>query len=161
MLVLQHIPSFPPTPKAMFRVINKLDYAFTSLILEHDLDSGTTLPGLGLGRSVNPTEKVRIKSLAEATRVVVVRAMNSSEFEEEDSDTQDREDQKSDTNADHDMLSEVEDLGGENDMEIARVYNRTLVELGDSIGGPEIENLSEQDWNTSSIAIGNTGPLKI
>lgn len=134
MLVLQHIPSFPPAPRAMFRVIRKLDYAFASLIMGQDLDTGATLPGLAMGRSVSPTEKVRIKSLAEATRIVVVKAMNSSEFEDEDGDAQDREAGETDPDGDHDMLSEVDDPGEENDMEVARVYNRTLVELGDTIG---------------------------
>lgn len=79
LLVRAMLPSFPPHPKSLFRLLQKLDLAFASLIQGRDLDSGETLPGFEGGRGVNPTEKVRIKSLVERTRVAVVEVMNRRE----------------------------------------------------------------------------------
>lgn len=134
-LVLQHIPSFPPAPKSMFMIINKLDYAFASLIQGHDLDTGEPLPGLGTARSVNATERVRIKSLIERTRVVVVQIMNATEFDVDDGDVDNQVMQDDDGEG---MSLDLDHMDNDDEMEIARVYDRTLVELGDTIDGPNI-----------------------
>lgn len=133
-LILNFIPAFPAAPRSMFRVISKLDYAFSSLLQGQDLDSGDTLPGFVPGRGLSSTEKVRIKSLVERTRITVVQAMNTKDFEVTDGDDEDMEV----TEMENDMPYDVDDVGGEDDMEIARIYDKTLLELGDTIGGPEI-----------------------
>ena len=119
----------------MFQLINKLDHAFASLVLGHDIETGDSLPGLGHSLAVSATERVRIKGICERTRVVVVQAMKSSEFEDEDGDAEDGSTSASEKAGN---LSDVEELPGSIDMEIARIYDRTLVELGDTVGGPAI-----------------------
>lgn len=114
--------------------------AFASLVTGKDLDTGETLPGFGtdadtfgrLGGGVTGTEKVRIKSLVERTRVVVVEVMNAGEFEVEDGDeADDSDDPMAEARGDDVDFSDF-------NMDVARVYDRTLVELGDSLGGPQI-----------------------
>lgn len=132
LLVVSYIPSFPAAPRTMFRVLGKLDYAFASLIQGRDLDSGELLPGCERGSGVSGTAKVRIKSIVERTRVVVVEAMSTGDFEQEEPE----EDEESEAEMDQDM--EDVDAAADFEMETARVYDRTLVELGDTLGGPSI-----------------------
>lgn len=111
----------------MFRLLDKLDVAFASLVQGKDAETGETLPGCEGRRGVSGTEKVRIKSLIERTRVVVVEVMTEGEYETEEGNGQDRNEEMMDMDAETDFA-----------MEIARIYDRTLVELGDTLGGPSI-----------------------
>lgn len=118
----------------MFRVLGKLDYAFASLIQGKDIDSGAHLPGCDRGSGISGTAKVRMKSIIERTRVIVVEAMAGGEWEHERS----QEDTDAETDIDDsegiDMDEELQDF----DLDVARVYDRTIVELGDTLGGPAI-----------------------
>lgn len=137
------IPAFPAAPRPLFRLLGKLDHAFASLIQQRDIDTGDPLPGFSMRRGVSDTEKVRIKSLVERTRICVVDVMSRGEFEEDDSPIQE-EPVQSDIEGDL-ILEEPADLDVDDDPEdnnwdmmVARVYDRTLVELGDTMEGPEI-----------------------
>ena len=127
--VLTFMPSFVPAPTSMLRLLNKLDTAFASLLQGKDLDTGETLPGFESGRRVNVTEKVRMKATVERTRVAVVELMNRDEFEPEDEDE--------DSSTGNDDPFDTEDSTDVN-MDVARVYDRTLVELGDTLVGHTI-----------------------
>ena len=122
LLLVSFIPTFsPPSPRSMFRILKKMDMAFASLIQGHDAETGEPLPGFETRRRiVSSTEKVRIKSLIEKTRIVVSEKMGESGVDEDDGDEQEV------------VSFEMED---EYDMDVARVYDRTLVELGDELGG--------------------------
>lgn len=125
------LESFPPNPSRLFRLLTKLDTAFASLIQGKEVDTGEDLPGFDSGKSVSPTEKVRIKSLVERTRVVVVQVMNKGEFEIHESG--DGTEEQSDDNERFDV-DDYRDV----DMDVASVYNRTIVELGDTLTGSAI-----------------------
>jgi len=128
------ITSFPAAPRQMFRLLGKMDHAFASLLQGQDIETGERLPGFDFGRKVSTTEKVRIKSLIERTRVSVANAMSKGEFEE------DLETRTPPEEGDL-ILDEVEDdhAGDENyDMQTAKVYDRTLVEIGTIMDGPAI-----------------------
>ncbi|PNS21606.1 hypothetical protein CAC42_965 [Sphaceloma murrayae] len=131
------IPSFPASPRHLFRLIGKLDHAFASLLQARDIDTGEPLPGFSTGRKVSTTEKVRMKSLIERTRISVTNLMASGEAEE-DMETDD----ELSGELEGDLVLDDPDMptGGadEWDMEVAKVYDRTLVEIGDSLDGPEI-----------------------
>lgn len=139
------IPAFPPAPRPLFRLLGKLDYVFASMIQQRDLDTGDPLPGFSKRRGVSDTEKVRIKSLVERTRICVVDVMSRGEFEEDDMPTPTQEESaQSDIEGDL-ILDEPADLDVDDDAEddnwdmmVARVYDKTLVELGDTMEGPEI-----------------------
>ncbi|KAK5018874.1 hypothetical protein LTR39_000734, partial [Cryomyces antarcticus] len=134
------IPGFPPSPRAMFGILSKLDHAFASLLQGRDVDTGEPLPGFDRGRHVSDTEKVRIKSLVERTRVCVVEVMKEGEFDPADAEEPlDSADESMDDSEAYDGLAEV----GSWDMEIAKVYDRTIVELGDTLGGESIGIVTE------------------
>lgn len=137
------IPAFPAAPHAMFRLLGKLDHAFASLLQGRDIESGDQLPGFSMSRGINGTEKVRIKSLVERSRVCVVDVMSKGDFEEME-ESGDETPPQSDIEGDL-ILDEPEtinvddDAEDENwDMQVAKVYDRTIVELGSTMEGPEI-----------------------
>lgn len=145
------IPAFPLAPRPLFRLLGKLDHAFASLIVGRDVATDETLPGFNTGRGVSGTEKVRIKSLVERTRLCVVEVVNKGEFDE---DEDDREPSPEDADADGDLILDndepedinVDDVEDDDDwhMQISRVYDKTMVELGDSMeGGPPIGIITE------------------
>jgi hypothetical protein len=148
------IQAMPPShPKSLFHMLDKLDHAFTSLLQGRDSETGRDLPGLGDGKAVSGTEKVRIRSLVERTRVSVVEAFKRGEFEhndvEIDGDTDgDTNMNLDDSNDDDDLVIEgaddfVDEEEATIDMQIARVYDRTIVELGDSLETPSIGIITE------------------
>jgi hypothetical protein len=132
LLAVNYIPGFPASPKTMFRLLDKLDSAFASLIQGKDVETGEPLPGINGRKGMTGTEKVRIKSLVERTRVTVVEVMNKGEYEEE-------VDEESETEADDDDMGDYDyDAGTDFAMEVAKVYDKTLVELGDTLEGEAI-----------------------
>jgi hypothetical protein len=148
------VTAMPPTPRSLFRLLGKLDRAFASLLQGRDVETGEELPGFGGRRGVSGTEKVRVRSLVERTRVGVLEAFRRGEFEDDDGDEAEQED--GGEAGDEEML-EGElvlegDGGGEEedeeeeeswDMQLAKVYDRTIVELGDSLEEPTLGVITE------------------
>lgn len=139
------IPAFPASPRQLFRLLAKLDHAFASLLHGRDVETDEPLPGFRAGRGVSGTEKVRIKSLVERTRVCVVEVMSMGGYDEDDEYDADMTlDATSDEDLDGDLVLDVEDDAAhvrdlqDWDMRIAKVFDKTLVELGDSMEGPAI-----------------------
>lgn len=118
----------------MFRLLAKLDLAFASLILGRDLDSGAPLPMSSSGRGVSTTEKVRIKGIIQSTRIAVVALMATDQRQEPEAETL----VESSENLDDDMNLDEAPMVGQYDMDIAKVYDQTLIELGHTLGGPSI-----------------------
>lgn len=140
-LVNSYLPEYPFSPRSTFRLIKKLDAIFASLLTGEDVDTGAPISGFENRRNVvSMTEKVRIKSLAEACRIAVVEARDREDSrvtEEEEADGMDV-DGTGDENENED-----EDVYGTDDyvdapdrweMEGARVYERTIQLLGDELG---------------------------
>jgi hypothetical protein len=145
LLVNQYLPSFEPSPKATFKLLEKLDIVFASLLQGRHIETGEPLPGFEGGRAISGTEKVRIKSLVDQTRLCVVNVMshsNGTEMGDDDNDD-DEEEEELETEDDLDEMDE-DDFDDDNhiidqrEMAIARVYDRTVVELGDVLGGTPI-----------------------
>ncbi|KAI9682170.1 MAG: hypothetical protein M1817_000224 [Caeruleum heppii] len=132
LLVASYLPAFTPSPRVTFQLLNKLDLAFASLLQGKDADSGEVLPGFEMSRGLSTTDKVRIKSLIERTRLVVVEVMTNETEPDSEEETEDDDDHDDDTMDDFDRPDEG---GGRWETEIVRVYDRTLVELGESLGG--------------------------
>jgi len=151
LLVNTMIPAFPLAPRQLFRLLGKLDHAFASLIVGRDVATDEILPGFNTGRGVSGTEKVRIKSLVERTRVCVVEVLNRGEFDEDDQDIP--EPLAEDTDMDGDLILDddgpedinVDDIEDDDDwhMQTSRVYDKTMVELGDSMDGLPIGIVTE------------------
>ncbi|CEL06752.1 hypothetical protein ASPCAL09924 [Aspergillus calidoustus] len=129
-LVNTYLPDYPFVAKPTFRLLRKLDSFFASLILGEDSESGQPLSGFeGRNNIVSMTEKVRVKSIAETARVIVVEA-----GEGRDPEVDDEMNGESDED---DMDIEGFGLGeapSKWEMETARVYEKTIQLLGDELG---------------------------
>ncbi|EME46069.1 hypothetical protein DOTSEDRAFT_127043 [Dothistroma septosporum NZE10] len=142
------VQGMPPSPGGLFKLLNKMDHAFASLLQGRDVDTGERLPGFINGRAVSGTEQVRIRSIVERTRRNVVEAFKKGEFEEERVEEID-DDDRMDTDTDGELVLEGNDLDEPEedddtfDMSIGRVYDRTMVELGDSLEEPSLGIITE------------------
>ena len=147
------IASMPANPKQMFRVLGKLDHGFASLLQARDIDTGERLPGFEKRRGVSGTEKVRIRSVVERTRRCVMESLKSGELDEmHDTDTEaddDKMDVETESGLDGELILEgdgpyqTEEEEESWEMQIARVYDRTMMELGESLAEPDIGIITE------------------
>lgn len=145
------IPAFPLAPRHLFRLLGKLDHAFASLLQGKDVETNEPLPGFSTGRGVSGTEKVRIKSLIVRTRVCVTDVVSRGEFDEDDDNEEDQVDSPEDTDMEGDLVLDDEpeeldvDEADDDDwnMQVARVYDKTMVELGDTMDGSAIGIVTE------------------
>ena len=148
-LVNSSLTSYPFTPRSTFRLLRKLDSVFASLLTGEDADSGAPLAGFETRRNiVSMTEKVRIKSIAEACRMVVMEARERSDDDDDDASDEEGESEDSEeemidvfgnanTNVNPDVTVNAVDEYHETgrwEMEAARVYERTIQLLGDEFG---------------------------
>ncbi|KAF3049557.1 hypothetical protein E8E11_004784 [Didymella keratinophila] len=165
-LAVEFLPQFHNTTRstqATFRLLSKLDYAFSSLLTGHDSSSGETLPGFEAGRSVATTDKVRLKGIVDHTRLTVVRAMSGEsdvgeDEEVDDDDTMDTDTESKQNAANSRDRETVVFEGFENNDEeededweeqnIGSIYERTIGELGDVLGGPPIGIITD-DWGVN------------
>ncbi|KAF2677013.1 hypothetical protein K458DRAFT_424207, partial [Lentithecium fluviatile CBS 122367] len=156
-IVIDSLPLFKPAPKATLRLLDKLDFAFSSLLQTRDPDTDLPLPGFETGRTVSTTDKVRLKGIVEHTRLVVVKKLGGREGET------DGEGEEVDAEVDEDVNMDGEEVGedggmvsfegfegnntdgmdGEGDVggeerRVAKVYEKTLGELGELLGGEPI-----------------------
>ena len=136
------LPSFPFLPRPTFQLLHKLDLVFYSLLQGTNAETGEILPGFEGGRGkLSTTEKVRIRGLVERTRVAVVEVAAKGESVADagsvaQTDTEDGGFTTNDNNEDEDDAmdgTQVEGNHGRWEMEVARVYERTIVELGMSL----------------------------
>ncbi|KAK2787462.1 hypothetical protein FQN52_007180 [Onygenales sp. PD_12] len=149
-LVSTYLPDFPFAARATFGLIRKLDVIFASLLVGEDLETGEPLAGFSNGNNggnggggggvVSMTEKVRIKSIAESARVVIVSVQGRGEGDDEDEEDED-EDEDDDEGGDGYGNGYGGGGGGEFGEELGRwetesgrVYERTIQLLGDELG---------------------------
>ena len=146
-LIEQYLPSFGAVPRPTFKLLERLDLALASLLQGRHIETGEPLPGFETGRRVTGTEKVRMKSIVERTRGIVADVMSKGGG---DDDEGSRVEDVTDTETGDEM--DVDDLGEDDEdeqhlsgieMNIARVYDRTIVELGDTIGAAPIGIISD------------------
>ncbi|KAK3375719.1 hypothetical protein B0T24DRAFT_525392 [Lasiosphaeria ovina] len=147
------VAAFSASPKATFSLLRKLDHCFASLLSGEDFDTKETLPGFenGLRAGMSRTDMVRCRSLVQQTRVLVVHAMSQGPGDEDEDNYEDGREtdhspgaeetdsgpdgpgRPSDSNAwdnDDNDDDDVERL----EMDVARVYEKTLVKLGETLG---------------------------
>lgn len=134
--VTTYLTAFPPAPVPTFRLLKKLDHAFASLLRGEDIVSGETLPGFENGRKagMSKTDMVRCKSLVEATRVQVVEVMSKEPdvIREVGDDETGTETDASAMSVDAASAWDDEDEG--HNMDVARVYEATILQLGELLG---------------------------
>lgn len=108
MIVVTAVHGMPPSPKRLFGLLGKLDRAFAGLLQGRDVETGEALPGFEGRRGVSGTEKVRIRSLVERTRVSAVEAFKRAEFEFDEAEDEDGDGM--DTADDGELVVEGEDF---------------------------------------------------
>ncbi|KAH8687683.1 hypothetical protein BGZ60DRAFT_13706 [Tricladium varicosporioides] len=121
--VTTYLSAFPPSP-ATFQLLRKLDHAFSSLLKGEDSVTGEILPGFEGGRKagMSKTDMVRCKSLVESTRVLIVDVMSK--------DPGPGNGYPDESGAETDSMSmSADDENEGHEMEVAKVYERTIVEL--------------------------------
>ena len=155
-LVNSSLPDYPFSPRSTFRLLRKLDSVFASLLLGEDAESGAPLPGFETRRNVvSMTEKVRIKSIAETCRMVVMEVRGRDEEEEDEEEEEEGDGGSASDEDDEEMVDVLGDGAGSGsgrsangngnemdyretpgrwEMEAARVYERTIQLLGDELG---------------------------
>jgi hypothetical protein len=161
-LTTEFLPLFPASERstqATFRLLWKLDEAFSSLLTGHDTATGESLPGFDNKRSISTTDKVRLKGIVDRTRITVVRVLSGESVADEGSVTADESDvgDVADTDTDGERPGpqdtvKFEGFDDDDDDEeeweernIGSVYEKTIGELGDVLGGPPIGIITE-DW---------------
>jgi hypothetical protein len=132
-----YLPSFPAAPKATFALLRKLDHAFASLLIGEDNVTGEILPGFegGRRRGMSMTDMVRCKSLVESTRVLIVQVMSGEVEEEEDEVDGSQSGVETETDVDMDAESAWDEDEEGHNMDVARVYEGTIVQLGKLLDG--------------------------
>lgn len=148
--ITQYVRSFPPSSRASFDLLRKLDHCFSSLLCGRDLESQEGLPGFenGLRSGMTTTDMVRCRSLVEQTRVLMVEVLSSQVEEEEEEEGEDEFTDTEFTETEDENVRgtqsqafgwEDDDEGDEVHLDAARIYENTIVQLGnrlgDSLGG--------------------------
>ncbi|KAJ4366301.1 hypothetical protein N0V83_007937 [Neocucurbitaria cava] len=170
-LAVEYLPMFPTSTRSAqvtFSLISKLDYAFSSLLTGHDTASGEPLPGFESGRKVSTTDKVRLKGIVDRTRLTVVRVMSGASEVGDEGDVGGPMDTESDGEGEaggrnrtvtfegfEDNLEDEEDEDWE-ERNVASVYEKTIGELGDVLGGPPIGIITD-DWGINGTAQQRSG----
>ncbi|OLN81151.1 hypothetical protein CCHL11_09548 [Colletotrichum chlorophyti] len=137
----QWIVAFPPAPKATFSVLTKLDHCFASLLTGRDIETKDDLPGFenGMRAGMTTTDMVRCRSSVEQTRLVIVEVLGQEPDDDDDDEGGDGENNKTGTDTENDDAIDSpwdnnDDEDNELYMDVARVYEHTIVQLGERLG---------------------------
>ncbi len=127
--------SFAPSPIATFTVLRKLDHCFASLLSGQDIDTSEPLPGFenGMRAGMSRTDMVRCRSVVEQTRLVVVDIMTRGEPDDE-AEYQDVTESESAAEQSVRGTGWIDNDDDEVHMDVARVYENTIVKLGEALG---------------------------
>ncbi|KAI5458876.1 hypothetical protein BGZ63DRAFT_361369 [Mariannaea sp. PMI_226] len=130
----QYVRSFPPSPKASFALLRKLDHCFASLLRGQDLVSDETLPGFenGLRGGMTTTDMVRCRSLVEQSRILMVEVMSSGDVDDEDTITEIETDVEDTESSTWNGLPDEEEEKVH--LDAARVYENTILHLNERLG---------------------------
>lgn len=134
--VCSYLEAFPFSV-SFFPLAGKIDQGFALLLQAANHDH----PGGSPPYHVSMTDKVRIKSLVEETRVAAVNAASASgyaastaDISEIDSDEEDDDDDEANIDSDDIAVREDEQLSASTiPLKLSRVYKQTLEILGDSL----------------------------
>ncbi|KAH3966608.1 hypothetical protein HBI25_129350 [Parastagonospora nodorum] len=165
-LTIEFLPLFPNSARstsATFRLLSKLDEAFTALLTGHDSATGEVLPGFNNGRIISTTDKVRLKGVVERTRLTVARELSRQSVAGEESDAGESMDTDTEVETtrpegmvrfegfgDYDEDDDDDDDDDWEERNIGTVYEKTIGELGDVLGGPPIGIITD-DWSPSGM----------
>ncbi|RYP70737.1 hypothetical protein DL771_005232 [Monosporascus sp. 5C6A] len=122
-----YLASFPPAPRPTFALLQKLDHCFASLLVGRDVKTQDPLPGFqrGLSAGLSRTDMVRLKSIADETRMLVAVVMSGNADVEDDSDNDDDDNYNFNREVDRDN-SNIKEEGNDALVRIAKRNDRIL-----------------------------------
>jgi hypothetical protein len=160
-LTIEFLPLFPSSDRsihATFRLLSMLDEAFSALLIGHDNATGEALPGFENGRTISTTDKVRLKGVVDRTRLTVTRVLRGQSVAGEGSDVGEPmdTDTEGETARPQDTVKfegfEADEADDEDEdwekRNMGSVYEKTIGELGDVLGGPPIGIITD-DWRVN------------
>lgn len=130
-IIADYLPAFPFIEGPTIRLVDKLDQAFANLLSQRR-DSMASIAVEGHHYLVSVTDRVRIRSVIESTRIIAVKVSaerSAFAYVQDDSESFTNTDYQNSTTADHNRHNR--DLL---DMSISTMYERSLSILGDSLG---------------------------
>lgn len=133
LLLSSYLPNFPFKAKPAFRLLRKLDLAFSSLLQGEDIGSYMPLAGFqNHAYNISTTDKVRIKSVVERTRIAIVEAMEKTDPSELEAQIGCEPEEC----AMEDEIVDIEEdeISGRWQREMSKVYELTIQKLGDELG---------------------------
>jgi Subunit 11 of the general transcription factor TFIIH len=130
-IVADYLPAFPFVEKPTIRLVDKLDQAFVSL-LSQGRHSASPIPDGASEYLVSMTDRVRIRSVIECTRIIAVEVSSKSSASADPQDVSESftDSEFEDCAAADGNRQETDSL----DMGISKMYERSLNILGDSLG---------------------------
>lgn len=135
-----YLAAFPADPEPTFALLRKLDHVFASLLLGQDIEGGYPLPGFqGKRGGMTRTDMVRCKSLVEGMRVLIVEVMSKDGLVHNpdivNTDANEQTGPDTDMSASYDDSESAEGDERSHDMDMAQVFEMTIMQLGESLGG--------------------------
>lgn len=150
---INYLPMFPALPRTTLGFLDKLDIAFATLLGGYDPETRDTLPDLSGSRKISTTDKVRVKGVVERARSTVTKHLVTDEgFAAPVTDN--KADGANETNGgfvkfegfDEDDNSTDGDItSGFNHQDVAHVFERTIMELGELLGGDAIGLVTDEE----------------
>ena len=130
-LVTDFLPAFPFVGSPTIRLVDKLDQAF-AILLTQDRSKMTSTAGNGNPYHVSITDRVRIRSVVDRTRIIAVDAAAKRSASANIQDGS-----ESFTQTDYENFTRTEQSRQARDslnMSISKMYQQSLSILGDSLG---------------------------
>jgi Subunit 11 of the general transcription factor TFIIH len=130
-IVADYLPAFPFVERPTLRLVDKLDQAFASL-LSQGRHSASPIADGAIDYLVSVTDRVRIRSVIECTRIIAVETTAKSGAS---ADLPDVSESFTDSEyEDHAAADGNRQERDSLDMGISKMYERSLNILGDSLG---------------------------
>lgn len=147
------LPMFPPLPRTTLTFLAKLDTAIAALLNGTDPQTGEPLSGFADGRGISTTDKVRVKGVVERARSTVTKHLVGEEGEDappvnRKADTADAMDEGfvKFEGFDNDDDSDDEETAHQRDeRDVAHVFEKTIMELGELLGGDAIGIVTDEE----------------
>ncbi|KAK7186927.1 hypothetical protein DPSP01_011624 [Paraphaeosphaeria sporulosa] len=147
------IPMFPPLPRTTLNFLSKLDTALAALLSGSDPDTNEPLPGFKDNRGISTTDKVRVKGIVERARSTATKHLVGQEGE--DAPEVNRKADHAGNNEDgfvkfegfenSDDSDDEEEAYKRDSRDVAHVFEKTVVELGDMLGGDPIGIVTDEE----------------
>lgn len=147
------IPMFPPLPRTTLTFLSKLDTTLAALLSGSDPDTNEPLPGFNSTRGISTTDKVRVKGIVERARSTVTKHLVGEEGEE--APEVNRKADRASNNEDgfvkfegfenSDDSDDEEEAHKKDERDVAYVFEKTVMELGDLLGGAPIGIVTDEE----------------